>query len=141
MIAMPGRELRRGRRTPHAARLWTVAQQAALAAPSTGHPLADAALAAALGRREAEIEAAFAAVEPGSDEIPAVRAIRYAHRMLDAFGSLVERGFDRSLANVSEGEPAAALIARWGFHAVDITPCADGRMAGVVDYILRVPPA
>ena len=41
----------------------------------------------------------------------------------------------------SDGESAEALIRRWGFHAIDITPCADGRLSGVVDYILRVPPA
>jgi carboxysome shell carbonic anhydrase len=65
----------------------------------------------------------------------------HAHCVLGTFRRLVERGFDRSLAHLSEGENAATLIRRWGFHAVDLSPCADGRLSGVVDYILRVPPA
>jgi carboxysome shell carbonic anhydrase len=65
----------------------------------------------------------------------------YAAAVLRTFCRLIERGFDRGLAQFSDGESAQALIHRWGFHAVDITPCADGRLSGVVDYILRVPPA
>ncbi|CAL76112.1 Carboxysome structural peptide [Bradyrhizobium sp. ORS 278] len=63
----------------------------------------------------------------------------HARCVLGTFCRLIERAFDRGLANLSDGEPADALICRWGFHAVDITPCADGRLSGVTDYILRVP--
>ncbi len=65
----------------------------------------------------------------------------YGHCVLATFCRLVDRAFDRSLSQLSDGEDAHTLIRRWGFHAVDITPCADGRMSGVIDYILRVPPA
>jgi len=65
----------------------------------------------------------------------------YAYSVFQTFRQLAERDFDRSGANLSEGEPAEELIRKWGFHAIDITPCADGRLSGVVDYILRVPPA
>lgn len=65
----------------------------------------------------------------------------YARSVLAVFCGLLERGFDRNLARLHEGEDAAALIRRFGFHALDIAPCADGRLAGVVDHILRVPPA
>lgn len=65
----------------------------------------------------------------------------YARCVLGVFRRLVERAFDRDLARLSDGESAEALIRRWGFHAIDITPCADGRLSGVVDYILRLPPA
>jgi carboxysome shell carbonic anhydrase len=65
----------------------------------------------------------------------------YAHCVLETFSRLVDRAFDRSLARLSDGEDAQTLIHRWGYHAVDISPCADGRLSGVVDYILRVPPA
>jgi carboxysome shell carbonic anhydrase len=65
----------------------------------------------------------------------------YARCVLGVFRRLIERAFDRGLTELSEGESAEALIRRWGFHAIDITPCADGRLSGVVDYILRVPPA
>lgn len=64
----------------------------------------------------------------------------YAYAVYRAFRALADRHFDRSLAERAEGEPAPELIRRWGFHAIDITPCADGRLSGVVDYILRVPP-
>jgi carboxysome shell carbonic anhydrase len=65
----------------------------------------------------------------------------HASAVLRTFCRLIERAFDREIEQFSDGESAPALIARWGFHAVDITPCADGRLSGVVDFILRVPPA
>jgi carboxysome shell carbonic anhydrase len=65
----------------------------------------------------------------------------HARCVLGTFCRLVARAFDRGLARLSDGEPAADLIRRWGFHAIDITPCADGRLSGVVDFILRIPPA
>jgi carboxysome shell carbonic anhydrase len=65
----------------------------------------------------------------------------HARCVIGTFCRLVEREFDRNLARLHEGESAEALIRRFGFHAIDITPCADGRLAGVVDYVLRVPPA
>jgi carboxysome shell carbonic anhydrase len=65
----------------------------------------------------------------------------YAHCVLATFCRLIERHHDRDLAHLFEGESAEALIQRFGFHAIDITPCADGRLSGVMDYILRVPPA
>lgn len=66
----------------------------------------------------------------------------HARCVLGTFTNLVEREFDRSVAALlDEGESAEVLIRRFGFHAVDITSCADGRLAGAVDFILRVPPA
>ncbi|MFN5521572.1 carboxysome shell carbonic anhydrase, partial [Bradyrhizobium sp.] len=65
----------------------------------------------------------------------------HAHCVLGTFCRLIERAFDRGLSHLVDGEPADALIHRWGFHAIDITPCADGRLSGVTDYILRVPPS
>lgn len=65
----------------------------------------------------------------------------HARCVLATFCNLVEREFDRTLALLEDGEDAAVLIRRFGFHAVDITSCADGRLGGVVDFILRVPPA
>lgn len=65
----------------------------------------------------------------------------YAYSVFQTFRQLADRNFDRSYADLAEGEPADEVIRKWGFHAIDITPCADGRLSGVVDYILRVPPA
>jgi carboxysome shell carbonic anhydrase len=64
----------------------------------------------------------------------------YAHCVLATFCRLIERHLDRDLARVFEGESATALIRRFGFHAIDISACADGRLSGVIDHILRVPP-
>lgn len=145
--------------------------------PGVRHPLADARLSAALRTRAADIEQAFAAIEPalrslapqqfesdfahraasrlreqlGLDLAPALFAASWlqpldlrrlqAQCVIGCFSRLVATAFDRSHALVSDGEQVETLIRRWGFHAIDITPCADGRLAGVVDYILRVPPA
>lgn len=65
----------------------------------------------------------------------------YARCVLGTFCRLIEREFDRGLTHLSEGENAQELIHRWGFHAIDVTPCADGRLSGVIDYILRIPPS
>jgi carboxysome shell carbonic anhydrase len=65
----------------------------------------------------------------------------YALCVYRTFRRLAEQEFDRSLTDLTEGEPADRLIRNWGFHAIDISPCADGRLSGMVDYILRVPPA
>jgi carboxysome shell carbonic anhydrase len=65
----------------------------------------------------------------------------YAQCVLGTFCRLIEREFDRSLAVRSDGDDAETLIRRFGFHAIDVTPCADGRLSGVIDYILRIPPA
>ncbi len=65
----------------------------------------------------------------------------HARCVLRAFARLLAREFDRSHAALSEGEDAQELIRRWGFHAIDITACADGRLAGLTDFVLRVPPA
>jgi len=63
----------------------------------------------------------------------------YAYSVYKAFEKLTARRFDRAHAEWADGESAPELIRKWGFHAIDITPCADGRLAGVVDFILRVP--
>lgn len=66
----------------------------------------------------------------------------HARCVLATFRNLVERQVDRELVQLlDEGETAEVLIRRFGFHAVEITACADGRLAGAVDFILRVPPA
>lgn len=63
----------------------------------------------------------------------------YAHCVLETFGRLVARVVDRSLAERTDEGDVAELVRRFGFHAVDITPCADGRLSALLDDILRVP--
>jgi carboxysome shell carbonic anhydrase len=65
----------------------------------------------------------------------------HAKCVVGTFCRLLRQGFDRSLSDTTDEGDAGALIRRWGFHAVDVTACADGRLSGVTDYILRVPPA
>lgn len=55
------------------------------------------------------------------------------------FAGLVETGSERRRYACEDGEPVDTLIRRWGFHAVDITPCADGRLAGLLGAVLRIP--
>jgi carboxysome shell carbonic anhydrase len=65
----------------------------------------------------------------------------YAWCVYRTFRKLADRDFDRGLSGQYEGRPADEVIRNWGFHAIDISPCADGRLSGVADYILRLPPA
>lgn len=64
-----------------------------------------------------------------------------ARCVIGTFCRLVRDGVDRSFAERSEGEDARTLIGRWGFHAIDVSPCADGRLSGLLDTILRIPPS
>jgi len=65
----------------------------------------------------------------------------HARCVIGTFCRFLQKGFDRSAAERSDGESAKTLIEQWGFHAIDVTPCADGRLSGVVDHILRIPPS
>lgn len=48
--------------------------------------------------------------------------------------------FARKIKNEQEDADAAiGLLLDCGFHAVDISPCADGRLKGLLPYILRLP--
>ena len=64
----------------------------------------------------------------------------HASSVLRTFARLVERGAARP-PSLEEGEPVAEVIRRFGFHAVDVSTCADGRLGGLLDHVLRVPPA
>ncbi len=65
----------------------------------------------------------------------------YAHCVLATFAQLArELKSPAGLADV-DGEPAEVVVKRFGFHAIDITPCADGRLAGLTEHILRIPPS
>ncbi|MDW8443476.1 MAG: carboxysome shell carbonic anhydrase [Acetobacteraceae bacterium] len=62
---------------------------------------------------------------------------RQAELVIGVFARLVAEAGERS--SMLDGEPAEVVMRRFGFHAVDITTCADGRMAGLLDHVLRVP--
>jgi len=62
---------------------------------------------------------------------------RQAELVIGVFARLVAEAGERSA--MLDGEPAEIVMRRFGFHAVDIATCADGRMAGLLDHVLRVP--
>lgn len=62
-----------------------------------------------------------------------------ARLTLRLFARLVETESDRNAGAYDEGEPVDELVRRWGFHAIDITPCSDGRLAGLLGAVLRIP--
>lgn len=64
----------------------------------------------------------------------------HARCVIATFRRFLDGAGHRDQLAMSDGEPATELIRRWGFHAIDISPCADGRLAGLLDHILRVPP-
>jgi carboxysome shell carbonic anhydrase len=64
-----------------------------------------------------------------------------ARCVISTFCRLIRQGFDRTAAERSDGESARTIIQRWGFHAIDVSPCADGRLAGLLDHVLRIPPS
>ncbi|CAD0186792.1 hypothetical protein RUESEDTHA_03703 [Ruegeria sp. THAF57] len=57
------------------------------------------------------------------------------------FASVAKANPEQNLFERFDGARIEDLIARWGFHAIDITPCADGRLAGLLGAVLRVPPS
>jgi carboxysome shell carbonic anhydrase len=65
----------------------------------------------------------------------------HARCIIGTFCRLLSQGVDRSAAELADGASARTVIGRWGFHAIDISACSDGRLAGVLDFILRVPPS
>lgn len=67
-----------------------------------------------------------------------VRAL-YAHCTFSALDASAEQ-FARDLhAHKEVGQEARNFLLDCGFHAVDISPCADGRLKGLSRYILRLP--
>lgn len=69
---------------------------------------------------------------------PDIRAL-YAHCAFAALRVSTEQ-FARDLANqVEVVQDTRNFLLDCGFHAVDISPCADGRLKGLMRYILRLP--
>ena len=64
-----------------------------------------------------------------------------ARCVIGTFCRLIREGGARQPTSRSDGDDATTLIRQWGFHAIDVSPCADGRLSGLLDHILRIPPA
>ncbi len=65
----------------------------------------------------------------------------YARCIAGTFCRLIERADDRSLAYLSDCDNIENLQQNSGFHAIDITPCADARLVDAISYTLRIPPS
>jgi carboxysome shell carbonic anhydrase len=67
-----------------------------------------------------------------------VRAL-YAHCVFGALAAGAEQ-FRRDLENCGDAvQDTSNFFLDCGFHVVDISPCADGRLKGLMPYILRMP--
>lgn len=63
----------------------------------------------------------------------------YVWCVFETFRRMSDEFFtNRPLAG-SEDEKFQAFIEECGFHTVDVSPCADGRLAHVIRYVLRLP--
>lgn len=65
----------------------------------------------------------------------------HAEAVVGVFARLVAESVSQRQGAAVDGEEAGEVIRRWGFHAVAVTTCADGRVAGLLDHVLRVPAA
>ena len=59
----------------------------------------------------------------------------YAHTLCHTYRRLLER----EVREQDGVEEALRGFLECGFHSVDVSPCADGRLQGLVKYILRLP--
>lgn len=62
----------------------------------------------------------------------------YGHSVLATFESLAREFGDR-WNRPAEVEAMQRFFIECGFHEVDITPCADGRLKGLLPFVLRLP--
>lgn len=63
----------------------------------------------------------------------------YTWCLFETFRQMSDEFFDdKPLADGNDGE-FQRFLEECGFHALDISPCADGRLAHVIRYVLRLP--
>jgi len=73
----------------------------------------------------------------GSLDVPAL----YAHALFETYRRWAEAFFTEGplAATEAEQEEFEAWLHECGYHALDLTPCSDGRLAHVIRYVLRLP--
>ena len=62
----------------------------------------------------------------------------YGHSVLQAYHTLA-REFTARWNGHAEAEAMQRFFVECGFHEVDISPCADGRLKGLLPFVLRLP--
>ncbi|MCL5060214.1 MAG: carboxysome shell carbonic anhydrase [Candidatus Thermoplasmatota archaeon] len=63
----------------------------------------------------------------------------YGYSVLHAFRDLARDAAAHMLNGVEEAEAMTRFFIECGFHEVDVSACADGRLKGLLQYILRLP--
>ena len=65
----------------------------------------------------------------------------YAQAVFSVLAGAVARFGDRMREELAAGQGWDALLVDCGFHAMDVSACADGRLKGLFPYVLRIPAA
>lgn len=65
----------------------------------------------------------------------------YAWCVFETYREWVERYYRRPAGFGSDAREFATFLESCGYHYLDFTPCADGRLAHAVRYVLRLPEA
>ena len=65
----------------------------------------------------------------------------YAHAVFAALAGAVAQFGERVREELAAGQGWDALLVDCGFHAMNVSACADGRLKGLFPYILRIPSA
>ncbi len=63
----------------------------------------------------------------------------YGHAVLQTYHALA-RDYNARWNMARDTETIQRFFIDCGFHEVDVSPCADGRLKGLLQYILRIPP-
>ncbi|MHB1608614.1 MAG: carboxysome shell carbonic anhydrase [Acidiferrobacter thiooxydans] len=63
----------------------------------------------------------------------------YAHAVFQALSLAVARFSDQIREELAAGQGWDGLLVDCGFHAMNVSACADGRLKGLFPYILRMP--
>ncbi len=63
----------------------------------------------------------------------------YGEAVLATLRLIAEQVRNGAAGHGSDAEEAVSFFLDCGYHAVDISPCSDGRLKGLVRYILRLP--
>lgn len=64
----------------------------------------------------------------------------YAWCVFEAYRRFSTQRMSAPVSAVADQTDFQSWIESCGFHIVDVTPCADGRLAHVIRYVLRMPP-
>lgn len=94
--------------------------------------------AQAIARAELGFELPLQILQDAWVEQLDMRAL-FAYGMFHMFEQVVNEFWNEQADLQAEAERAIAYFLDCDFHEVDITPCSDGRLMGLIRFVLRVP--